>query len=109
MSLVNDMLRDLEKRGQGGQSPLSDDSVRSVSHSCSANRQKKRSWPLLIVLVALILGFALLAWQLWQQRSKDSMPAQKNLETRTALAVQPSAQEDVVANREPEPALLAER
>ena len=109
MSLVNDMLRDLEKRGQGGQSPLSDDSVRSVSHSCSANRQKKRSWPLLIVLVALILGFALLAWQLWQQRSKDSMPAQKNLVSRTALAVQPSAPEVVVVNPQPEPALVAER
>ncbi|MCO4757226.1 MAG: tetratricopeptide repeat protein [Oceanospirillaceae bacterium] len=109
MSLVNDMLRDLEKRGQGGQSPLSDDSVRSVSHSGSARRPQKRSWPLLIVLVALILGFALLAWQLWQQRSQDSLPAQKHVASHTALAVQPSAPEVVVVNPQPEPALVTQR
>lgn len=106
MSLVNDMLRDLEKRGQGGQSPLSDDSVRSVSHSGSANRQQKRSWPLLIVLMALILGFVLLAWQLWQQRSKDSVPAQRQVAS-TALSVQPTVVE--VVDTQPEPARVAER
>lgn len=75
MSLVNDMLRDLEKRGQSGQSPLSDASVRTVSSAVQSRGLRKHLWPLLMVLVALVVGFVLLAWQLWQQRVQTVPPA----------------------------------
>lgn len=103
MSLVNDMLRDLEKRGQGGQSPLSDDAVRSVSGSGPVHHKQKRSWPLLIVLAALILGFVVLAWQLWQQRSKESLSLQSQLEPQAELTTRLSAPDTVVTDTQPVP------
>ena len=103
MSLVNDMLRDLEKRGQGGQSPLSDDSVRSVSGSGPIYQKQKRSWPLLIVLAALILGFVVLAWQLWQQRSKESLSLQSQQEPQAELTTRLSAPDTVATDTQPVP------
>jgi len=67
MSLVNDMLRDLEQRGQKTASgALMDASVQPVQQEIAELPPHRAPWPWIVMVIALVVGFAALAWQQWQ-------------------------------------------
>ncbi|WP_370280272.1 tetratricopeptide repeat protein [Pontibacterium sp.] len=66
MSLVNDMLRDLEKRGQGRKTASDAVPVQSVQPLTAEQASRTFNWPLWLVFAALVVGFLALAWMQWR-------------------------------------------
>lgn len=66
MSLVNDMLRDLEKRGQGRNAVPDTAAVQSVQSLTAERAGHTLSWHLWLVLATLLAGFLALAWMQWR-------------------------------------------
>lgn len=88
MSLINQMLQDLEKRQPGGDSrPLA--AVRAVPRP----RRLKLFWPLMLVLA---VAAAVLSWQLWQAsspRPAAPLPAITAAPAATSAVASPDAHE----------------
>lgn len=88
MSLINQMLQDLEKRQPGGDSrPLA--AVRAVPRP----RRLKLFWPLMLVLA---VAAAVLSWQLWQAsspRPAAPLPAITAAPAATSAVAPPDAHE----------------
>ena len=62
MSLVNDMLRDLDKRGQRRQTSLEETAIQPVYEHSYEPRKHKFSWLLWGAVCVLCIGFSVLAW-----------------------------------------------
>ncbi|MDI3325067.1 hypothetical protein QKW35_11820 [Pontibacterium granulatum] len=75
MSLVNDMLRDLEKRGQSRTAVSDGVSVQSVETRTAERAGRRLNWPLWLVVVALLIGFLTLAWMQWRPLSQGAEQA----------------------------------
>ncbi len=75
MSLVNDMLRDLEQRGQESRGPLTDQAVKTVAPDTV--EKSAVSKPFLVIVVLLSAAILAYGWLYWQ----DLQPAQATAST----------------------------
>jgi len=117
MSLVNDMLRDLEQRGQKTASgALMDASVQPVQQEIAELPPRRAPWPWIVMVIALVVGFAALAWQQWQgiQTAADAgvIAAAKPTSVSTPKPATPTAEPEQSAKHtpvQPELGVRAER
>lgn len=88
MSLVNDMLRDLENRGQARSITLGNEPIHSVDVEAERSSGMKTRGVWWAVIVGVLIGCLAFAWSLWQQRSP--------FEDRESQALSPVQSPDVV-------------
>ncbi len=102
MSLLNDVLRDLQTRGAFGPEPLTGLEPVLETHA----PQKSRSMPLFMVLALAVAAF-LVAWPNMMNVQRPELPSQAVASTTTRLLSEPAIEPQTTPPPVPQPVQLA--